>query len=507
MPLLQCKHSLHIDSALPKLESCAILAPLFFGIEQRMNMLRFFAKVLFQLTFVVMLTTVPAWADTVRINYVRSDGNYEGWGLHLWGDGINFQRKVTWSRPMEPTGSGPNGIYFDVELYSGAKEFGFIIHRKNEKNFDGDMTYKADLHGKEVWVMEADGRIYTKRPDTNRLAHDNKPAEPKAEETTSFGADMLAAADPKAAKKLKAKENAALRGNVPASSSPNTAEVELMKKLQDEQKKTAEQLAKLQIEKEQAIKEAEAAALAKMAVQLRQKEEENRQRLQQFMEEEHKKQLEQENKTKENLDSEPVVDSSRWPIYASVVLALLIGAGGLWWIVRKGKKDVEAGKAAVEAGTSMRNTSIARSKPNRIEEPSVFVIPEEKQEPVEQWVNSLKHDVIELGDNVKLLVSMVHAADRILLRGVLERLNVELNPCVVVLGTLIDGQIVLLGGVSPELHSKIKAVDLMNHVGVLVGSAAWGRAHTAHVVGGDPDRLPAAMEEVETWVRDQLVSN
>ena len=46
-------------------------------------------------------TPEPPDENTAIIHYRRADGDYAGWGLHLWGDGIDpaALAQVAWDRP------------------------------------------------------------------------------------------------------------------------------------------------------------------------------------------------------------------------------------------------------------------------------------------------------------------------------------------------------------------------------------------------------------------------
>ena len=72
----------------------------------------------------------------VRIHYHRPDGDYTGWGLHVWEDAAE---SVTWTRPLESAGIDDFGQYWDVKLKPGAKRVGFIVHRGDTKDPGPDM--------------------------------------------------------------------------------------------------------------------------------------------------------------------------------------------------------------------------------------------------------------------------------------------------------------------------------------------------------------------------------
>src|SRR6516164_9370184 len=55
-------------------------------------------------------------AGFARIHYHRGDGNYTGWGLHLWGDAHRLAQDTRWSEPYQAAGADSFGIYFDVPV-------------------------------------------------------------------------------------------------------------------------------------------------------------------------------------------------------------------------------------------------------------------------------------------------------------------------------------------------------------------------------------------------------
>lgn len=103
-------------------------------------------------------------ANMARIHYNRSQGDYEGWGLHIWGSDLDFVQEVSWKKPLKPSGQDSFGIYFDIPIKPGANEAGFILHQGNFKNVAKDMAWGLSSQGREIWQLEGDPTIYTSRP-------------------------------------------------------------------------------------------------------------------------------------------------------------------------------------------------------------------------------------------------------------------------------------------------------------------------------------------------------
>ena len=106
-------------------------------------------------------------ADAVRIHFHRTNHDYTGWGLHVWGDDVRPARAVTWAQPLEPTGVDDFGVFFDVPVTSGARNVPFILHRGDTKNVAEDQMLILAHHGREVWVLENSSALFTARPSTD----------------------------------------------------------------------------------------------------------------------------------------------------------------------------------------------------------------------------------------------------------------------------------------------------------------------------------------------------
>ncbi|MGK5675515.1 pullulanase-type alpha-1,6-glucosidase [Micromonospora sp. URMC 106] len=93
----------------------------------------------------------PPVADgTAVIHYHRADGNYDGWGLHLW-DGA--ATPTDWAKPMAPTSVDSFGAVFRVPLAAGATGLSYIIHRGDEKDLPDDQRLDFTAAGREVWLL------------------------------------------------------------------------------------------------------------------------------------------------------------------------------------------------------------------------------------------------------------------------------------------------------------------------------------------------------------------
>jgi hypothetical protein len=105
------------------------------------------------------------------IHYHRADGNYAGWGLHLWGDAIAEGVGTTWDAPRPPTRTDDFGDVFEIPLADAAAALNYIIHQPSGDSVPttrepgGDRAFVPAV-SPEVWVLSGDPTIYTSRPPT-----------------------------------------------------------------------------------------------------------------------------------------------------------------------------------------------------------------------------------------------------------------------------------------------------------------------------------------------------
>jgi hypothetical protein len=108
---------------------------------------------------------------TAIIHYHRADGNYAGWGLHLWGDAIAEGVGTTWDSPRPPTRTDDFGDVFEIPLADSAAALNYIIHQPSGDSVPttrepgGDRSFVPAV-SPEVWVLSGDPTIYTTRPPT-----------------------------------------------------------------------------------------------------------------------------------------------------------------------------------------------------------------------------------------------------------------------------------------------------------------------------------------------------
>ncbi|ADE14291.1 alanyl-tRNA synthetase [Nitrosococcus halophilus Nc 4] len=107
---------------------------------------------------------------------------------------------------------------------------------------------------------------------------------------------------------------------------------------------------------------------------------------------------------------------------------------------------------------------------------------------------------------VKVLAARIDGVDIKTLRNTADQLKSKLATAAIVLGTVVEGKVVLIAGVTKNAINQIKAGDLVNFVAEQVGGRGGGRPDMAQAGGKDPDKLDAALKSVPEWVESHLKS-
>ncbi|WP_290857611.1 pullulanase-type alpha-1,6-glucosidase [Hamadaea sp.] len=101
------------------------------------------------------------------IHYHRADGNYGGWGLHLWGDGLGIS--VDWANPMPPTGTDSFGAYWNVPLTDPSKVVNFIVHNGDAKDPGADQSVDP-TQGADAFVTGGENAVYASEAAASHVA-------------------------------------------------------------------------------------------------------------------------------------------------------------------------------------------------------------------------------------------------------------------------------------------------------------------------------------------------
>ncbi|GAA3996245.1 pullulanase-type alpha-1,6-glucosidase [Streptomyces plumbiresistens] len=112
----------------------------------------------------------PAQDKTKAVlHYHRADGNYDGWGLHVWTGAAN---PTDWSNPLKPVKTDPYGAVFEVPLNEGAGSLSYIIHKGDEKDLPTDQSLDLTANGHEVWLVSGQEKYLLPQPAGSAAALD-----------------------------------------------------------------------------------------------------------------------------------------------------------------------------------------------------------------------------------------------------------------------------------------------------------------------------------------------
>ncbi|MFE5604606.1 pullulanase-type alpha-1,6-glucosidase [Streptomyces coelicoflavus] len=103
------------------------------------------------------------------LHYQRADGNYDGWGLHVWGDAAN---PTDWAKPLQPVRTDPYGAVFEVPLTEGASSLSYIVHKGDEKDLPTDQALDLKADGHEVWLLSGQEEYLLPQPAGSAAAVD-----------------------------------------------------------------------------------------------------------------------------------------------------------------------------------------------------------------------------------------------------------------------------------------------------------------------------------------------
>ncbi|MFG3201952.1 pullulanase-type alpha-1,6-glucosidase [Streptomyces sp. NPDC048192] len=112
----------------------------------------------------------PAQDKTKAVlHYHRADGDYEGWGLHVWTGAAN---PTDWSNPLKPVKTDAYGAVFEVPLAEGATSLSYIIHKGDDKDLPADQSLDLKASGYEVWLLNGQEKYLLPQPAGSAAALD-----------------------------------------------------------------------------------------------------------------------------------------------------------------------------------------------------------------------------------------------------------------------------------------------------------------------------------------------
>jgi alanyl-tRNA synthetase len=105
---------------------------------------------------------------------------------------------------------------------------------------------------------------------------------------------------------------------------------------------------------------------------------------------------------------------------------------------------------------------------------------------------------------VKLIAAEVSGTDKESLRQLVDSLRQKLGSGVVALGTVEDGKVALIAGVTKDLTAKVHAGKLIQALAKLVGGSGGGRPDLAEAGGKDTSALRSALSTIPAYLEPLL---
>jgi alanyl-tRNA synthetase len=102
---------------------------------------------------------------------------------------------------------------------------------------------------------------------------------------------------------------------------------------------------------------------------------------------------------------------------------------------------------------------------------------------------------------VSVLVKRVEADSPAALRELLDRFKDRIRSGVMVLGSVSNGKVLLIAGVTPDLTKRFHAGHLIKQVSAVVGGSGGGRPDMAQAGGTQPQNLDAALAQALEVIR------
>ncbi len=115
-------------------------------------------------------------------------------------------------------------------------------------------------------------------------------------------------------------------------------------------------------------------------------------------------------------------------------------------------------------------------------------------------VSSAAEQAVEV-DGLRVLAQRVDNVDRNQMRVLVDNLRNKLGSGVVVLGSVADGKVALIVGVTKDAVGKVQAGKVIAEIAKKVGGSGGGRPDMAEAGGKEPAQLDAALESAPEVVR------
>ena len=113
-------------------------------------------------------------------------------------------------------------------------------------------------------------------------------------------------------------------------------------------------------------------------------------------------------------------------------------------------------------------------------------------------------DQVQEANGIKVLAQRVDNLERNQMRTLVDNMRNKLGSGVVVLGSVQDGKVALIVGVTADLTARVQAGKIIKQVAEKVGGSGGGRPDMAEAGGKNPSALDDALAAVPGVVEGLL---
>lgn len=106
--------------------------------------------------------------------------------------------------------------------------------------------------------------------------------------------------------------------------------------------------------------------------------------------------------------------------------------------------------------------------------------------------------------DVKIIVSLIKNSEVKTLKVIVDELKQRLGTAIILLATVVSGRVHFIAGITPNLITRITAIELMNEVVLRVSGKGGGRPELAQGSGSDVSAVATALAAATAWVKTQL---
>jgi alpha-amylase len=112
--------------------------------------------------------------ETAVVHYFRPLGDYDSWGLHMWGGAVadSVLQQIAWDKPWQRSGVDPDGwARYEVPLKDDTEALNFIMHTPSGDSVPatrepgGDRSF-FPASNPEIWLVQGDPEVHEIKPLT-----------------------------------------------------------------------------------------------------------------------------------------------------------------------------------------------------------------------------------------------------------------------------------------------------------------------------------------------------